>query len=106
MSIGSTPYNEDCAQLGVTESYSKMARLECLAFIAQLKRLNGNPPEGLLFKLTSNAHDFGDYLDVTVVFDEDDEDQLNYAYKCEEGLDNWDEESLKFLFEENNYSIK
>ncbi len=106
MSIGSTPHNEDCAQLGVTESYDKMARLECLAFVSQLKRLNGNPPEGLGFRITNNAHDFGNYLDVTVVFDEDDEDQLNYAYKCEEGLDNWDEKSLEFLFKENNYSIK
>ena len=105
MSIGSTPYNEDCAQLGITDRYSKMARLECEAFISQLKRLYGYPPEGVYFKITSNAHDFGNYLDVTVVFDEEVEEQSDYAYNCEAGLDNWDIESLEFL-RSSNYSIK
>jgi hypothetical protein len=106
MSIGSTPYNEDCAQLGSEiYDYRIMAKLECIAFIEQLKRLNGTPPDGVSFRITSNPHDFGSYLDVTVIYDEDDETQSDYAYKCEEGLDNWDIESLDFL-RKNNYSIK
>ena len=39
MSIGSTPYNEDCAQLGSEiYDYRIMAKLECIAFIEQLSQ--------------------------------------------------------------------
>lgn len=95
--IGPVPYNEDCEQLG--DDYRKpVALLECKVFISQLKRLNGDPPEGTSYVITSNLHDFGTYHDVAITFD--DKKGREYAYRVEDEVpEDWDYQAKKELNE-------
>ena len=45
----------------------------------------GEPPANASFKVTSNAHDFGAYLDVSIQFDPYDEAAAHYAMRCDAG---------------------
>jgi len=91
--IGEVPAEEDCAQLG-TDGYHERAKKECRAFINQLRRMFGPEPEGARLIVKSNPHDFGNYLDVQCVYDEDDEAATEYAYKCESDMPmTWDDEA-------------
>jgi hypothetical protein len=80
MYLGSAPYGEDCASVG-QDDYHKRARAECRAYIGQLKRMFGDPPDGCSLVIRSNPHDFGSYLSVDAVFS--DEAGAAYALKCE-----------------------
>ena len=92
-SLGSTPYEEDCASVG-QDDYRKRARAECRALINQLTRMFGEPPDGCRFVVRSCPHDFGSYLDVEVVFDGNDKAAAEYAIRCENnGPRNWDAEA-------------
>lgn len=89
LSLSPTPVAENCCQVG-SEDYSTNARKECRAFIRQLIRQFPNS-EGML-RITSNPHDFGNYLDVEIRYDEDSEDQMNLAYEMESNLpEYWDD---------------
>lgn len=97
LSIGSTPAAEPCAQLG-KDNYAAMARKEGKAFINQLKRVCGEPPAGAYFKLKAFPHDFGTYYEVCVMFSDQDEEAIEYAYKVEaETPEYWDEEAKQEL---------
>lgn len=83
--IGSTPYGEECAQVG-TDEYIERGRLECQVFAKQLLRAYRAAhrdtilPYGCALKLKSNAHDFGNYYEVVVNFDSSDKDATEAAY--------------------------
>lgn len=95
--IGTTPFEEDCAQVG-SEDYTHRARKECAAFRSQLRRLFGQEPEGASLFIKSNPHDFGNYYEVACRFDDENEAASSYAYACEGGAPaRWDEEARKEL---------
>jgi hypothetical protein len=95
--IGSAPYGEDCAQVGA-DDYRARARAECHSFRRQLIRMFGEPPEGCSLVIKSNPHDFGSYLSVDAVFDGDNDEAVQYAYRCEsEGPQEWDAEARQEL---------
>lgn len=80
--IGPVPVNEDCQQVG--DGYDPdRARLECRQFIEQLRRQFGPEPEGASLVITSNAHDFGSYLDVVCKVDYRINAAAEYAHNCE-----------------------
>ena len=93
MELSCTPAAEDCEQLG--PNYNPLrAKAECRAFINQLRRTFGPEPEGARLIVKSNPHDFGNYLEVQCVYDEDDEAATEYAYKCESDMPmTWDDEA-------------
>lgn len=94
--IGPTPVNEDCEQLG--PNYNPVqARKECKIYIAQLKRVYGEPPFGASYKIQSNPHDFGVYYEVVCVYDDNEDEAREYAYKVEEGCEEWDDEAKQQL---------
>lgn len=94
-----TPHEEPCAQVG-SPNYSSNSRIEARTFINQLIRENGNPPDGVRFKITSHPHDFGSYLDVSIIFNDEDEACSNYAYDIESNTpDHWDSEAKQELKE-------
>ena len=96
-SLGPTPCGESCEQLGPDYNPVK-ARQECRAFIAQLIRLHGEPPFGARLRGSSNPHDFGSYLEVEVVFDDDEPDAAAYAYKLEAKTpEGWDHAAIEEL---------
>ena len=97
MSIGCSPSFEDCVQVG-SPNYYERARKECRAFKNQLQRVFGDPPPGAYFKTVSSPHDFGDYLEVHVVFDDSDEEAMEFACKVENEMpEYWDVEALAEL---------
>jgi len=93
LDLACTPAEEACEQLGPNYDPAK-ARRECRAYVHQLKRQFGDPPVGTRFRIKSNPHDFGSYLDVVVVFDADSAESVDYAFRCEaEAPARWDAEA-------------
>ena len=82
MEIGCAPSEEPCAQVGDV-GYATRARLECRAFIAELKALLGDPPEDTELCIRANSHDFGTYYQVAVAYDDQDKASRDYAFACE-----------------------
>ena len=88
--IGSSPAEEDCAQVG-SPDYYKRARTECARFIELIRKTLGPEPEGAQLSVKSNPHDFATYYSVVCYFEEDDEEARNYAFRCEaEAPARWD----------------
>ena len=104
MEIGSSPYNEECAQVG-TDNYSEVARRECKAFIGQLYRtLESNGikrdelPEGFSLITKGSSHDFGTYYEVVCKFNSEDERSWDlYSYIDDNCPEMWDSIALKEL---------
>jgi hypothetical protein len=98
LELSSVPIDEPCAMVGSAD-YHRRARLECRVFINQLERAF---PEaiaaGLYFRIKANGHDFGTYYEVEAVFDNEDENQTEWAYTIEDELPiAWDEDARNEL---------
>ncbi len=92
LSLGPTPCNEECQQLGPDYDVVS-ARRECIRWRDQLIRQFGEPPLQARYKISANPHDFGTYCDLEIVFNLDDESSAEYAYRVEGNLPtNWAEE--------------
>ena len=93
-----TPCNEPCQQVGMPDYDGQKAVAECKAFIHQLRRQFGEEPAGAQLRIKTFPHDFGSYLEVCIIFDEEVEEQVNYAYGIEGALpEDWDDEAKKEL---------
>ncbi len=91
--IGSSPPEEDCAQLG-RDGYWEQATRECRAYINQLRRALGEEPGGARLAIKSHEHDFGTYLSVCCYFDDSIGDAVEYAYRCEaQSPKTWDDQA-------------
>lgn len=92
--LGPVPLEEDCAQVG-SDGYYERSRVECRAYINQLKRQFGEPPTGGSLKILACPHDFGTYHEVIAIFNEIYPDSCKWAFEIEENLPmRWDEEAL------------
>jgi hypothetical protein len=90
--IGSSPSEEECAQLG-REGYARQARQECHRLIRQLRKELGEEPGTARLAVKANSHDFGTYYSVVCYFDTFDPEGEAYAGKCEDELPaHWDPE--------------
>lgn len=97
--IGCTPSEEDCEQVGM-EGYSPIrAKIECRAFLNQIVRVLGKPPEGARLIIKSNPHDFGSYHEVVCCYESERNEEgdwdktpsFEYALRCEsECPEYWD----------------
>ena len=97
LELGPCPHGEDCAQVGADDYYDR-AKREVRAYIGQLVRVCGEPPDGVSLRCKSFPHDFGSYMEAVVSFDCDDESQAKYAYRLEsEGPEFWDAEAREEL---------
>ena len=94
--IGSSPYEEDCAQT-VNQDFTRQNRRECLAYIELLTRQFGPPPGSAHFVVKTEDHDFGMYREVVIYFDPAEPEEVEYADQVENGLPQWDEEAKKNL---------
>jgi hypothetical protein len=95
--IGSSPPEEDCAQMGSGDYYER-ARMECRAYIGLLRRALGDEPPGASLAVKSHPHDFGNYLSVACYFDPHSEAAADYAFRCEaEGPQQWDDVARREL---------
>ncbi len=97
LNIEGTPIDEPCAQVGDPDYY-ELARAECQAFKDQLIRTFGNPPGNASITVGQNPHDFGTYLDLRLNFNDESEEESDWAYEIEGDTPyNWDEEALAYL---------
>ena len=95
--IGSSPYGEDCAQLG-TDDYTRRARAECTAFVNQLRRHFGEEPPAARLRVKGFPHDFGTYYEAVIVYDCEDEAAANYADRVMgSGPEKWDDAAREEL---------
>ena len=105
LDIGTTPYGEDCAQVG-QETYMRRSRIEIETLVDMLER---TMPEkymrsGVGFKMTSNGHDFGTYRGLEVYWYEDDSNgddmplAAEAAFYIEKNMpEHWDDEAREYL---------
>jgi hypothetical protein len=94
--IGPSPADEDCEQVGPNCDYGRMKK-ECRALINQLRRMHGDEPEGASLRVKGNPHDFGTYYEVACYFDSELPQSVEYALKCEDLPETWDDEARKEL---------
>jgi hypothetical protein len=99
LTLGSTPANESCAQLGSPDYYTK-AQAECRRYIDALqahyraKHAGRDLPYGCTLKIRSNPHDFGTYYDVVARFDTSNPAAERAAYWLESNAPcEWPEEN-------------
>ena len=83
LTIGSTPADEDCLQLGTPEYTAQAARAECQRFIDLIRAVCGEEPEGARLSVKGFPHDFGTYYEVVCYYDDDDERAADYAFHVE-----------------------
>ena len=80
--IGSSPCDEDCAQMGAPDYYTR-AKAECARFIELIRKTLGPEPEGARLAVKSNPHDFGAYYEVVCYYVDENDEARKYAYRCE-----------------------
>ena len=81
-SIGCTPYDEPCAQVG-SEGYAERARAECQRFMKQIAKHYPEPENGRLVVKIQRGHDFGAYYEVIAKYDDEDAESTAWAYDIE-----------------------
>lgn len=83
MTIGPSPCEETCAQVGQAD-YEERSRRECRVYLRMLERLYplaGDVPAR--FTVRSSPHDFGAYREVCVRYDDTDARACDHAYEVE-----------------------
>lgn len=92
--IGSAPSGEDCAQVGA-EDYHSRVRVECNRFIGLIRKTLGPEPEGARLSVKAFSHDFGTYHEVVCYFDDNSEEAMRYAFRCQdEAPTRWEQDEL------------
>lgn len=95
INIGSAPFDEDCVQVGDADYYRK-SRIESKAFIHAIRKKLGPEPDRAMLRIKEFPHDFGSYIEVVCLYDENDEEATAYAMKCEsESPATWEEVGMK-----------
>ena len=82
ISIGSSPTDEDWAQVS-SENYLSKAIEECRRFIGLLRKKFEDEPEGARLKVKSFPHDFGTYHEVVCYYDDAIKESFEYALLLE-----------------------
>ncbi len=65
LSLGSSPINETCVQVG-EQDYASLAKQECARFIGLVRRTFGPEPEGAALQTKAFPHDLGTYYEVVL----------------------------------------
>lgn len=101
--LGPTPCGESCAQVG-EDNFRQKATKEMNAYINQLYREFPYAQDlGIVFKKKWSPHDFGEYGEVVMKWNENNQEADEYAYRIDANApENWDEEALKELNNDND----
>jgi hypothetical protein len=84
--LGSAPVEENCVCVSDKKDYIIPMREECNRYKELLQRKFPDRPNGVIFAVKKFYHDFGSYLEVVVKYDDENEEQVNYAYMVESNL--------------------
>jgi len=102
ISIGSTPVDEECSQIGSPDYYNWI-KIEGNTYIQQLKRMFPAIEKTFSFfiRLKGFPHDFGTYHEVCLSYEDSDEEptpSMELAFYIEANLPfHWDQEALNYL---------
>jgi len=95
ITLGSSPVNEDCAQVG-SEDYYLKSRAELVELTRMMETIHPQPGNGAFYAVKAFQHDFGTYRELCAIFDDDDPEQAEWAYQAEELVpEDWDEEAKR-----------
>jgi hypothetical protein len=93
--LGSTPYNEECVQIG-DSNYRVNAIRECRHYIQAIRTYLGMEPDGAHLTYKAFPHDMGSYYEVILRYDPEDERAVEYAHKCEaKAPATWDDAGMQ-----------
>jgi len=99
INIGSTPFGEDCIQVGNSD-YQGAMKAECRRFLELIEKVCGPPPEGASLAVKGFSHDFGSYYEVVCYFDDENQEAAEYAYWVESNAPEfWTDEEGSALFQ-------
>jgi hypothetical protein len=84
--LGSAPADENCIQITSKEDYIPAMREECRRYKQLLEQKFTNRPEEVYFTIKRFSHDFGEYMEVCIVYNDEVEEQIDYAYYVEGNL--------------------
>lgn len=98
MSIGATPLEETCAQVGSIDYEARSIR-ECRVFRRMLERIKPVPPGvKAQYRIKAFAHDFGSYREVCVQYDANDAAAVEFTYGLEASTPaRWDDLAIAEL---------
>jgi len=82
LTIGSSPAEEDCAQVG-DDDYDQKSREECQRFIELIRKKFGDEPKGARLSIKSFLHDYGSYREVVCYYDDEFPKSVDYAFNVE-----------------------
>ena len=104
--LGSTPSGEDCVQVNDRENYIPAMRKECERYKTMLEAKFPIPDNVTAhFKIKNNPHDFGDYLEVAIVYYCEDEKSNQFALFIDSNIpEYWTETEVpefKYIEEES-----
>ena len=82
ITIGPCPAEENAVQVGC-DNYSYLAQEQCRKYLKRIREMLGPEPEGAQLQIKSFPHDFGSYYEVVCYYDPNNEESVDYAFKCE-----------------------
>lgn len=95
--LGSVPCDENCVQVDPNTDYVPQMIAECKHYKELLEKkfpIPQNLEDNVYFKLKREEHEFGSYYEVTIRYNEELEEAVNFAFNVENNLPaTW--ESLK-----------
>ena len=91
------PIDEECVSVERNSiDYIIPMKLQGRKFIQQLNKIFGDPPGDAYFGLKANDHDFGMYYSVCIFFNDEDEEESEFAYFVERNLPRtWEDVDFK-----------
>ena len=94
LTLGTSPWGEECVQVTDKEPYIERMREECNRYIELIRKVHGDEPVGASLKVKTFHHDFGPYMEVVCWYDVDNEVSIWYAQKVEDDTPaTWDDEA-------------
>lgn len=96
ISLGSSPLDEDCAQVGSPDYYER-SHVE----LRELKRMMNKiypPVMGSWYTIKAFPHDFGSYYELCACYDDEIDLAVDWAMKADDMIpDEWDKEAALIL---------
>lgn len=100
--LDGAPYEEDCVQVSQTENYIPAMKEECKKYMEQLIEIFPQAGKfGCYFTIKSFPHDFGQYYNVGIKYNDSDDKASAFAWWVQDNLPaKWDDKMVRnFTYE-------
>lgn len=84
--LGPVPTDEDCVSVDPNTDYLPAMTEECRRYRDMLRAMHPDAPAGVTFGVKTFQHEFGQYKEVVVYYDDDNEEQCRYVFYVEDTL--------------------